>query len=259
MKTLGDRRKWTDDDLCSAMKDNHSWRGVARALGLKDTSAGVMRTLKRHAGRLELDSAHFTGQRPWSDARLREAVPRATCWADVLRALGVIDNGANRARIKGHSVRLGLDFTHLKLPREAVSQDDVFNESARLDALRYAASSVAMAWFTLRGCTVALPIEPQEYDLLVTTAKGVQRVQVKTCAARNGKGYWGVGIGRRPYTLDKTAGKMPYDPDTIDLFFILLGDGSIYVIPSAVLAGKVGISAESYLPYRVGDASSLLQ
>ncbi|MFG1814162.1 group I intron-associated PD-(D/E)XK endonuclease [Kribbella sp. NPDC049174] len=116
-----------------------------------------------------------------------------------------------------------------------------------------------MAWFTLHGCAVALPIEPQEYDLLVTTSKGVQRVQVKSCASRNAKGYWHVGVGRRPYVLDKSAGKMPYDPELIDLFFIVLGDGSIYVIPSSVLAGRVAISAASYALYRVGDASSLLR
>ncbi len=103
-----------------------------------------------------------------------------------------------------------------------------------------------MAWFTLRGCAVALPIEPQAYDLLVTTSDGIQRVQVKSCASRNAKGYWHVGIGRRPYVLDKSASKMPYDPESIDLFFIVLGDGSIYVIPSSVLAGRVGISAENY-------------
>src|SRR5439155_7867205 len=74
-----------------------------------------------------------------------------------------------------------------------------------------------------------------------------------------GRGYWQVGIGRRPYVLDKSAGKMPYDPDSIDLFFIVLGDGSIYVIPSVVLAGRTGISADNYAPYRVGDASSLLR
>ncbi|MET7280886.1 group I intron-associated PD-(D/E)XK endonuclease [Kribbella sp. NPDC005582] len=189
---------------------------------------------------------------------MRQAVPSASCWADVLQALDITDDRSSRTRIKGHAVRLGLNFTHFTAPREPASDAELFNEPARLEALRYAASSVAMAWFTLRGCAVALPIEPQEYDLLVTTSKGVQRVQVKTCAARNSKGYWGVGIGRRPYMLDKSASKMPYDPDTIDLFFILLGDGSIYLIPSSVVAGRKSISAESYAPYRVGDASSLL-
>lgn len=172
------------------MKDCHSWRGVARALGLKGTSAGVIRTVKRHATRLELDSSHFTGQRAWSDSRLRQAVPTATCWADVLAALGVIDNGANRARVKGHAIRLGLDCAHFVGPRRPAPDEEVFAGAVRLDALRYAAPAVAMAWFTMRGCAVALPIEPQEYDLLVSTPNGVQRVQVKTCAARNSKGYW---------------------------------------------------------------------
>ena len=136
---------------------------------------------------------------------------------------------------------------------------DVFNEPMRPEMLRYAASALAMAWFSLRGCAVALPVEPQEYDLLVTAANGVQRVQVKTCASRNGQGRWNVGVGRRPYVLDKSASKMPYDPDSLDLFFIVLGDGSIYVIPSRVLAGRVGIDPDNYSPYRVGDASSLMR
>ncbi|MFI5735329.1 group I intron-associated PD-(D/E)XK endonuclease [Kribbella sp. NPDC051587] len=257
MTGLGDRRSWTDDDLRSAVRNNRSWRGVARAVGLKSASAGAIRTVQRHAVRLELETSHFTAQRRWSDRQLRDAVAAAGSWAEVLAALDVIDNGENRVRVKGHSVRLGLDSSHLTpQPMQAA---EVFDAPLEMDALRYAASGVAMAWFTLHGCAVALPVEPQEYDLLVTTSRGVQRVQVKSCAARNGRGYWNVGVGRRPYTLDKSAGKMPYDPDTIDLFFILLGDGSIFVIPSTVLAGRVGISAESYLSYRVGDASSLLR
>ncbi|GAA1717207.1 hypothetical protein GCM10009745_77390 [Kribbella yunnanensis] len=259
MKILGDRRSWTDDDLRSAVQNNHSWRGVARAVGLKSASAGAIRTVQRHATRLELETSHFTGQRRWSDRQLREAVAAASTWAGVLAALDVIDSGENRVRVKGHAVRLGVDYAHLKAPCELGQADQVFEEPVRLESLRYAASAVAMAWFTLRGCAVALPIEPQKYDLLVTTAKGTQRVQVKTCSARNSRGYWDVGIGRRPYTLDKTASKMPYDPDAIDMFFILLGDGSIYVIPSLVLAGRKSISADNYAPYRVGDASSLLR
>ncbi|HZX07553.1 group I intron-associated PD-(D/E)XK endonuclease [Kribbella sp.] len=255
MGATGDRRRWNDDELRQAVQDSVSWRAVARALGLKDTSAA---TIRRHAARLELDTSHFTGQRRWSDQQLREAVAGSSCWADVITALGIVDNGAERVRIKGHAVRLGLGCSHLRSPHTKSAPDEVFDEPVQPEMLRYSAAALAMAWFTLRGCTVALPIEPQAYDLLVTTPKGIQRVQVKSCAARTAKGYWNVGIGRRPYVLDKSASKMPYDPDSIDLFFIVLGDGSIYVIPSSVLAGRVGISAESYLPYRVGDASSML-
>ncbi|MFF0267797.1 group I intron-associated PD-(D/E)XK endonuclease [Kribbella sp. NPDC004536] len=255
MNAIGDRRGWNDDDLRQAVQSSASWRAVARALGLKDTSAA---TPRRHAARLELDTSHFTGQRRWSDQQLSEAVAASSCWADVIAVLGIVDNGAERLRIKGHAVRLGLDCSHLRSPHAKSTPDEVFDEPVRPEMLRYSAAAMAMAWFTLRGCAVALPIEPQEYDLLVTTSQGIQRVQVKSCAARTAKGYWHVGIGRRPYVLDKSASKMPYDPDSIDLFFIVLGDGSIYVIPSSVLAGRVGISAENYNEYRVGDASSLL-
>ncbi|TCC07663.1 group I intron-associated PD-(D/E)XK endonuclease [Kribbella soli] len=255
MANTENRRTWTDAQLSEAIESNPSWRAVARALGLKETSTAA---IKRHALRLELDTSHFTGQRRWSDQRLREAVASASCWADVIVELGIVDNGAERVRIKGHAVRLGLDCTHLKSPLAQPAPIEVFDQPVRPEMLRYSAAALAMAWFTLRGCAVALPIEPQEYDLLVTTPDGVQRVQVKSCAAPTKRGYWHVGIGRRPYVLDKTAGKMPYDPDSIDLFFIVLGDGSIYVIPSAVLAGRTSISAANYTPYRVGDASSLL-
>jgi hypothetical protein len=259
MNITGDRRSWTDDDLCAAVKDGRSWRAVARALGLKGTSAGVVRTIKRHAARLDLDTSHFTGQRRWSDSQLRQVMLGASCWADVLSGLDVADNAENRVRVKGHSARLGLDCTHLKSPLAPSTTGEVFNEPFRPESLRYAASAVAMAWFSLRGCPVALPTEPQEYDLLVTTANGIQRVQVKTCSARDARGRWQVGVGRRPYVLDKSAGKMPYDPDSLDLFFIVLGDGSIFVIPSSVLAGRVGIDADTYARYRVGDASSLMR
>jgi hypothetical protein len=81
-------------------------------------------------------------------------------------------------------------------------------------------------------------------------------VQVKssTCQARTGA--WEVGVGRRPYVLDKSAGKVPYDPDLIDFFFIIDGVGRIYLIPSRVLAVRVYV--DTYAGYRVGDASSLL-
>ena len=61
METSGDRRNWNDLQLRQAVDENHSWRAVARALGLNDLSAGTIRALKRHTERLELVTAHFTG------------------------------------------------------------------------------------------------------------------------------------------------------------------------------------------------------
>jgi hypothetical protein len=206
-----DRRTWTDEQLREAVAAEVSWRAVARHLGLKGNSAGVLRAIKRHAVRIEVDSSHFTGQRRWSDAQLKAAVLQATCWADVLAALDMTDRAESRARVKGHAVRLGLDVDHLR------------------------------------------PAEP------VTMQAGIQRVQVKSTTSRMREGRWQVGIGRRPYSLDKTAGKAPYDPDTIDLFFIVDGDGALYLIPSKVLAGRVGVITDVYAAYNVGDGSGLLR
>jgi hypothetical protein len=43
----------------------------------------------------------------------------------------------------------------------------------------------------------------------------------------------------------------------LDYFFIIDGDGAVYLIPSQVLAGRTGIYVRMYANYCVGDASSL--
>jgi hypothetical protein len=147
MNTIGDKRSWSDAQLREAIEGSQSWRAVARALGLKDTSASAVRTIKRHTARLELDVSHFTGQRRWSDRQLREAVVASTCWAEVMTALGVADNGPDRVRVKGHATRPGLDWTHLKSPQQHSAPDEIFHEPVREEMLRTAAPAVAMAWF----------------------------------------------------------------------------------------------------------------
>jgi hypothetical protein len=99
--------------------------------------------------------------------------------------------------------------------------------------LRVAAESIAIAWFTIRGVEVAVPAGTREYDLLVTLADGVKRVQVKTTT------------------------RIPYDPDAIDYFFVIRSDGAILLIPSRALAGRTTIQLDGYCEYQVGDASSM--
>jgi len=230
-----------------------------RQLGFKPTSTNSLRRIKQAAVNLGLDTSHFRGQRRWSDIQLREAVTRGTNWAEVLRLVELNDNADSRASVKAHSVRLRLDTQHLQPAPVDDLSEDLFAGAAQTSLLRSAAGAIATAWFTLRGMPVAVPAEPQVYDLLVTTPEGIQRVQVKSTTSKTKSGSWQVGIGRRPYSLDKTAGKAPYDPDTIDSFFIVDGVGRIYLIPSKVLAGRVGIYIDSYASYCVGDASSLLR
>lgn len=248
-------RSWTDDQLRTAVAEHRSWRDVARALGLQPSST---HNLRRHVARLRLDTSHFIGKRLWTDQALRAAVPQASSWTEVLRLLGAKETSAARIRVKGHAARLGLEVSHLVRRRTLRQPIDLCTVPPRRTMLRMAATSIAAAWFALRGYSTATPIEPEEYDLLVTFPDGIKRVQVKSTTFRTSSGRWQVKIGRRPYSLDKTAGRAPYDPDTIDFFFVVDGSGGLYLVPTQAVAGRLELSIDSYPEYRVGDVSSLL-
>jgi PD-(D/E)XK endonuclease len=252
------KRTWTDEQLRDAVARQSSWRGALRALGLKSTSSGSMRTVQRRSIHLGLETSHFRRNRKWSDHQLKDAVKTSTTWDEVIERVGLSKEGGTALRLKGHAVRLGLDVSHLKpLPEQRPSIEHLTSE-ANAAELRNAAPALATAWFSLRGLPVAVPSEPQAYDLLVTTPAGFQRVQVKTTTFAVGNGTWQVSIGHRPYILDKTASKEPYDPETIDCFFIINGAGDLYLIPIEAVAGYTAIYLSAYSDYKVGDVSSLL-
>jgi hypothetical protein len=107
------------------------------------------------------------------------------------------------------------------------------------------------------GRNVAFPAEPDAYDLLVDMPDGLKRVQVKTTTFRSKDG-WLVQIGRRPYSSGNNALLIPYDPEVIQFFFIVDGDLTVYLIPSAVIAGRVQILLRAYSKYIVGNAAGLM-
>jgi hypothetical protein len=123
--------------------------------------------------------------------------------------------------------------------------------------LRRAAESLAATWFVLCGRNVAFPVEPDTYDLLVDMPDGLKRVQVKTTTFKSKDG-WLAQIGRRPYSIGNNAALVPYDPDVIDLFFIVDGDLALYLIPSRIVAGRVQILLRAYRAYIVANAAGLI-
>ncbi|NEE04007.1 hypothetical protein [Phytoactinopolyspora halotolerans] len=228
---------------------------MAEALGLAKSSTNRVR---HHAERLELDTSHFRGKRKWSDQELRTAVAEEDSWAGVNRRLGLVDSYESRVKIKGHAIRLGLDVSHLSQRAYAPpSPKPLFREAPDPKRLRIAAEPIAVAWFTMHGMSVAVPSEPREYDVLVTFPDGIKRVQIKSTTSRASDGKWQVGIGRRPYSLDKSARKVPYDPDLLDYFLVINGMGDIYLLPVGALAGRTGIVLDSYPEYKVGSTASL--
>jgi PD-(D/E)XK endonuclease len=247
---------WSDDQLPAAVAAANSWRGVMRELGLNPANGGTTLAIRRHAAWLGLDTSHFRGNRSWSEAVLRQAVTEGHTWDEVLRTLGLSTrSGGGRALVKAHALRLGLDVTHLGRPR--LHEAYPCELQPDLAHLRRAAESLAATWFRLCGCKVAFPAEADNYDLLVDTPDGLKRIQVKTTTFKSKDG-WQVQIGRRPYAKGNNALLVPYDPEIIELFFIVDGDLAIYLIPSRVIAGRVQILLRTYSNFIVGNAAGLM-
>jgi hypothetical protein len=241
-----------------AVEAETTWKGVASTLGLAQSSTP---RLRRHAARLGLDTSHFTGRRRWSDVDLKSAVASSSSWSELLHRLDVGDTSETRLYVKGHAARLGVDVGRLNGARRVVptTWECVTRPVNVGKHLRLAAESIAVAWFTMRRMTVAIPTEAMPYDLVVWFAHGPQRVQVKSGAYRRSDGSWKVSVGQRPYVLDATAETAPYNLDGLDYFFIIDGDGLIYLLPSSDVAGRTSINVGGYMQHRVGTASSLLE
>jgi hypothetical protein len=230
--------------------------------GERSTSAGAVRIVRRRAAELNLDSSHFRGKRRWSDAQLKQAVAECKSWDELFSRLGLSVGHGTMPHLKSHAIRLGLDTSHLsglshngRQPAEPPAQASEL--TAELKYLRVAAGTLAAAWFMLRGCAVSLPAEPTIYDLLADTPQGIMRVQVKTTTSRSKNG-WQVGVGHHPDTHSKKGHVLAYSPDEIDLFFIVDGDMTIYLIPSRAIAGRVGILLRTYRKYIVGNVQGLI-
>jgi hypothetical protein len=255
----------TDAQLADAIKVSTNWRSVMRQLGFGDRShsAGAIRIVRRRATELDLDFSHFRGKRRWSDGQLRQAVAKSHSWTELLSKLGLsADGGRAQLHVKSHTVRLGLDISHLgrlshngRQPADAPALEADLQAQAKY--LRVAAGTLAATWFALRGCAVSFPIEPAEYDLLAHSPRGLEKVQVKTTTF-SGKDGWMVTVGHHPDTHSRKGYLLAYDPDAIDMFFIVDGDMTMYLIPSRVIAGRVAILLRTYRKYIIGNASGLL-
>lgn len=228
-----------------------------RTLGIHTNSEGVLRRIRRDVKRLGLDVSHFKGSRTWSDADLIRAYTKAQSWDDVLSSLGLITpRGGTLTRLRGHAARLGLDLSHLDAPRSPrLPEQGIFRPN--LSHLPAAGPALAAAWFMIRGCIASFPIEPAAFDLLASTPNGVQYVQVKTTTTRD-RDSWLARVGHRPHSAGNQAPLVPYDPDDIDLFFIIDGDLNIYLIPSRDIAGRTSIVVRAYQRYLVGNAKEMM-
>ncbi|MET7546180.1 HNH endonuclease signature motif containing protein [Streptomyces sp. NPDC005479] len=105
---------YTVEELRTAAASAESIRGVARELGVRDDSqsrAAVARMLRRSG----IDTSHFRNARlAIPEDALRAAIPKATSYADVMRALGLAVNDTNHRRIRRKVAQLELDTSHFR-------------------------------------------------------------------------------------------------------------------------------------------------
>ncbi|KQY98695.1 hypothetical protein B5M43_007550 [Microbacterium sp. MEC084] len=147
--------------------------------------------------------------------------------------------------LKGHALRLHIDIGHLAEPpegRRRVRTPDTAH-------LRKAGPLLAAAWFTLCGEDVSWPLEPCRYDLLVSGADGIRRIQVKTTTVRAGDSW-------KAYLSTTRGQRRPYDPDEIDEFFVIDPDMTYYLIPVASVGGLHAIHLSAYQEHRLPHLGS---
>ncbi|MFD3470631.1 HNH endonuclease [Streptomyces sp. NPDC058682] len=103
---------FTTEELRDAAATSDSIRGTARTLGMTDdgrSRAALARALKEQ----DISTAHFRNTRLLiPEAELRAAVPGATSYADLMRALGIEVNDVNHRRLRRKVAQLELDVRH---------------------------------------------------------------------------------------------------------------------------------------------------
>lgn len=244
-------RSWTDEDLARAVPDAHSWRGVQRQLGL--SSVSTIPALRARAAALELDVAHFRGQRSWSDEALQEAVAAENTWSGVAGHLGLSMTSEVATTMKVRAHQLGLNVNHLKKPH--VRPDELHDALGDKSFKRFASESefLAAAWFSAHDYAVSMAAPGMLYDLIVDNGTGLKRVQVKS-SVRSGDRSSSISISRMTASgSSKTTQRahQAYAPDDFDFFFILLSSGDLYLVPLQSVVGQKSLTLSPKSPYYV--------
>jgi hypothetical protein len=116
------------------------------------------------------------------------------------------------------------------------------------------AEYLAAAWFASRGFRVSLAASGLPYDLVIDGCGKIQRVQVKsTTAAPTASGTVVARLSR--LTASRGAGtnrrEQCYEPTDFDLFFVLTGEGHVFLIPLQDVVGMQRLMVGTGSPYYV--------
>jgi PD-(D/E)XK endonuclease len=182
-------------------------------------------------------------KRTYTDEQLRAAVRSATCWADVVEALGK-PRRSSTVYIQPVALKLRLDTSHFNQPRSRqplAATEMPFTKPAASGS--QSGLCIAARWFLDRGYTVSVPLEPAQYDLVTESDEGLKRIQIKTCRRRTRGGRYDVRVARRVYdpSVPGSYRVAQYDPGMVDFFFIITQAGTMFLIPLNAVAGLMRI------------------
>lgn len=138
---------------------------------------------------------------------------------------------------------MGIDASHFGRAAKP-RPDEWLLPRADLQNLPRSGSLLAAAWFSMCGYDVSWPLEPSRYDLVALRDRDVLRVQVKTTRIKQ-SGKWVVMLSKTRRVREVC------DPDEIDHFFVIDGDFNYYLIPTACVGGRHGITLSGYEHFRV--------
>lgn len=229
-----------------------TWPSLVRALvwgtrepGFKSPRPDTNRTQRSNVGTERYGAVMTTRTRnirTWTDEQLAEAIAVSTSWRGVMRELGLgVTSAGPIHTVRRVAQRLGLDTSHFRGKR---AWSDAQLRRAVMDSRSWAEA------------LTSLGLAPASGDGKIRVKAHAIRVKTST---HDTKGGWHCSVGRRPYSPGNTERVIPYDPDVIDLFFIVDGDMTMYLVPSRAFAGRVRILLRAYKKYIVGNAAGLLE
>lgn len=190
------------------------------------------------------------------------AVQISTSWVEVATKLGRSKSSGDE--VKKLAISYDIDFTHIVSHMDIVSREAFPNhypqqEPDRLTHRR-AAIGKAINWFLSNGYSPSLPVEVEKYDLVVESASGFRKVQVKSSEnLSQSRGRYSVALLTTSYDeVTKKYVQRPYQPEEIDDFFICCSDGKQYLIPFDATKGKRHITVtDKFKEFLVGDITYL--
>jgi hypothetical protein len=101
----------------------------------------------------------------------------------------------------------------------------------------------AMEWLASKGALVWIPLgHSPDVDLMAEHGESLLRIQVKTTTMRrsgsDGRDRWDVAIATSGGNRSWSGTTKRFDPATVDLLFVLVGDGRRWLLPAGFVEGE---------------------